>query len=101
MNFTPWEPKVKKMPFFETVDKYIARIEEIAPEGFKGNVVKSGRGWSFMPSEDSFVSNALSGIAYALSFAFLIVLFTTGNIINTVIAIFCVGTVILSITASL
>jgi len=52
-----------------------------------------------MPSEEMFVSNAIQGIAVAMSFAFVIVLFSTGNIINALIAIFCVAMVILSITA--
>jgi len=46
-----------------------------------------------------FVQTAMQGIGVAIGFAFIVVLFATGNIVNTFIAIFCVGTVILSITA--
>ena len=46
-----------------------------------------------------FVSNAIQGIIAAMSFAFVIVLLSTGNVINAVLAIFCVAMVIVSITA--
>lgn len=51
-----------------------------------------------MPSEEMFVSNAIQGIAVAMGFAFIIVLLSTGNIINAIIAIFCVAMVVVSIT---
>jgi len=52
-----------------------------------------------MPSEKMFVSNAIQGIIVAMVFAFVIVLLSTGNIINAAISIFCVAMVIVSITA--
>jgi len=62
--------------------------------------LKQGSGsWAFMPSEKMFVSNAIQGIIVAMVFAFVIVLLSTGNIINAAISIFCVAMVIVSITA--
>jgi len=52
-----------------------------------------------MPSESVFVTNAIQGIVVAISFAFVIVLLSTGNIVNAAVAIFCVAMVIVSITA--
>ena len=51
-----------------------------------------------IPTEKSLVSSAMMGIALALTFAFVIVLIATRNIINTVLAIWCVSLVILSTT---
>lgn len=98
MGIKKWEAKANKMPFYDSVDAYIQKTTSEAPEGLKN--LKQGSGaWIFMPSEEMFVSNAIQGIAVAMSFAFVIVLFSTGNIINALIAIFCVAMVILSITA--
>lgn len=51
-----------------------------------------------MPTETMMVKNAIQGILVAVAFAFVIVLFSTGNILNAVFSIFSVGMVIVSIT---
>lgn len=117
------DAKVNKMPFYENLEAYIKSMKEFVKgehnkvsgqvadkyewttekvwdkvSGFD-NLVQGSQAWIFMPSEDMFVQTAMQGIGIAIAFAFVVVLVATGNIINTVIAIFCVGTVILSITA--
>jgi hypothetical protein len=52
-----------------------------------------------MPTEKQLLDNAIQGIALALLFSFIIVLLSTQNIINALLAIFCVAMVIFSITA--
>ena len=53
-----------------------------------------------MPSEQMLVINAIQGIVIAVSFAFLILLVATGNLIQSIASILCVTMVIVSITAS-
>lgn len=91
-------PKTKKKPYYDRIQEYIKKAQADGPEGFK-SFVQGSSAWAFIPSEDMFVQTAMQGIGVAIGFAFIVVLFATGNIVNTFIAIFCVGTVILSITA--
>jgi hypothetical protein len=86
------------MPFYNTIDEFITKTVADAPEGLKN--LKQGSGaWAYMPTESMFVSNAVQGIIVACVFSFLIVLLSTGNVINATIAILCVCMVIVSITA--
>lgn len=50
-----------------------------------------------MPSEAELTKGAIQGIILAISFSAVVILISTQNIINTFIAIFCVGMVIISI----
>lgn len=52
-----------------------------------------------MPTEALLLDQAIQGIAIAVSFAFFIVLVSTGNIINAIIAIISVSMVIFSTMA--
>lgn len=62
-------------------------------------MVQGSNAFTFMPSESMFVQNAIQGIIIAVSFAFLIVLVSTGNLIVAIISIICVALVIVSIMA--
>jgi len=63
------------------------------------NLIQGADAWSFMPSESMFVQNAIQGIIIAVSFAFIILLISTGNVIVSIVSIFCVALVIVSIVA--
>jgi hypothetical protein len=52
-----------------------------------------------MPTERAFVSSAESGIAISLTFAFIILLLATGNLLQTILAIFCVVVIVASVLA--
>lgn len=61
------------------------------------NMVQGSEAWAFMPTEAQLKDSAVQGIALALGFSFCIVLVSTRNIINSVLAIFSVSMVIFSI----
>jgi protein dispatched 1 len=52
-----------------------------------------------MPTETSFVSSALYGILTSLLFAFLVLLISTHNIIQSLISILCVSIIMMSVVA--
>lgn len=52
-----------------------------------------------MESERAFLKSATSGIITAICFAFIILLFATGNLLLSILAILCVAIVILSVVA--
>jgi len=57
--------------------------------------------WPRIVTEKALLRNALSGVAISMLFAFVILLYATGNIIQSVLSIFCVSLVITSIVALL
>jgi hypothetical protein len=61
------------------------------------NLRQGDDAWAWIPSEKAFVTNAIQGIILALVFAFVIILVSTQNIINSIFSILCVGLVILSV----
>jgi len=98
MNVNPRDPRAVKMPFYTKLEEFITKTDAAAPEGLK-NLIQGSGAWSYMPTEKMMVQNAIQGILIAVAFAFIIVLLSTGNIINAAISIFSVALVIVSITA--
>ena len=87
-----------KEPFYDRMETFVDTRNTNAPDGLKN--LKQGSGaWAFIPTEKELVNNAISGIGLALGFSFVIILFSTRNVINSVLAIFCVSFVIFTITA--
>jgi predicted RND superfamily exporter protein len=80
------------------LETFVNNANNAAPVGLR-NLIQGSGAWKFIPTEKHLVKNAIQGIALALTFSFIIVLVSTRNIINTILAIFCVGMVIMSITA--
>lgn len=62
-------------------------------------VQTGGMSWCWMESERAFLRSATTGMITAICFSFLILLFATGNILLSVLAIICVAVVILSVVA--
>ena len=57
--------------------------------------------WPSIVTETAFLKNAMQGVGIALLFAFIILLYATGNIIQSLSSIFCVAIVIVSMMAIL
>ena len=55
--------------------------------------------WPTIATEAAFVRNAINGVGMAIFFAFMIMLYATGNIIQSLLSIWCVTIVIFSIMA--
>ena len=54
-----------------------------------------------MPSEDAFADSAIQGICLAMFLAFLMLLFSTMNIYQSILSIMCVGLIIVSILCAM
>lgn len=98
MNVNSRDPRATKLPYYNKIEEFITETDAKAPEGLK-NLIQGSRAWNYMPTEKMMVQNAIQGILIAVLFAFVIVLLSTGNIINAAISIFSVSMVIVSITA--
>jgi predicted RND superfamily exporter protein len=70
-----------------------------APPELKSLRQTAGRGWTWMPSEIAFYNSAISGIFLSMFFAFLILCIATRNLTQSVISIFCVCTIVVSVVA--
>jgi len=68
------------MPQYESIQTFIDQTNSNAPSGMK-NLIQGSNSWVFMPTEKQFVDGAITGIAIAVVFAFVILLLATGNII--------------------
>lgn len=55
--------------------------------------------WPYIVTEKALLKNAIQGVGVALLFSFIILLYATGNIIQSVLSIFCVSIVVVSIMA--
>lgn len=92
-----YDPSDVKEPEYNKFEKFVKEQREKAPLGLKSLRQSSKFAWAWMPSEKAFVTSAFSGMAIALSFAFVILLIATGNLLLTIISIFCVAAVIVSV----
>ena len=63
------------------------------------SLVHSSNSWVQMPTELAFVQNAIQGIIIAIVFAFIILMIATRNYIISLMSIFCVAMVVVSIVA--
>jgi len=57
--------------------------------------------WPSIVTEAAFIKNAYQGVGIALLFAFIILIYATGNIIQSLSSIFCVAIVVVSMMAIL
>ena len=55
--------------------------------------------WNWMPSEVAFYESAVSGIFLSMFFAFVILCIATRNLTQSIISIFCVITIVVSVVA--
>lgn len=55
--------------------------------------------WPSIKTEKAFVQSAIQGVGIAIFFAFLILLYATGNVIQSILSIFCVTIVISTVMA--
>ena len=81
----------EKLPVNEMWTERLADfMEKEAPQGINNVFATATIFWAFMATETAFFQNALTGMAIAIAFSFLIVLGTTQNLIITIYAIICV-----------
>lgn len=88
-----------KNPWYEKWEKYLENYRNNAPQGMKSAEQTAGLLWAWLPTERSFMSSAFKGMTIATVFAFVILLVATGNIIQAVLSLLCVGIVIVSVLA--
>jgi len=70
-----------------------------APVELRSGVQTARHSWCWMESERAFLKSATTGMIAAICFSFVILLFATGNILLSILAIFSVGVVIVSVVA--
>ena len=70
-----------------------------APPELKSLHQTAGRGWTWMPSEVAFYESAISGIFMSMFFAFIILCVATRNLTQSIISIFCVITIVVSVVS--
>ena len=84
---------------YEKWEKFVDDQKGKAPEGMRNSMRQTCPEWPTIATEDAFVENAINGVGMAICFAFLILLYATGNIIQSALSIWCVTIVIFSIMA--
>ena len=68
----------------------------LAPEEMK-SMLQTSMAWPGIPAEEAFVKGAFQGIIASISFSFIILMIVTKNLITSLVSIFCVTVIILSI----
>ena len=94
-----WSTYDVKFPVYEQwselLQKYL--IQQDTPAGMQSAFMSANEMWAWMLSERAFRTNAIQGIAVALSFAFFVLVLYTKSLVQAGIAIFCVGYIIVSL----
>lgn len=88
-----------KYPIYQKWQGFVDDYIKIAPPQLKSIVQTGGVFWCWMESERAFLASATTGMSAAIGFSFLILLFATGNILLSLLAIISVAIVILSVVA--
>lgn len=70
-----------------------------APVGMKLLFQTAGRHWAFMITERAMVSNAIQGVLIAMAFAFVVLLFSTHNILISLYSILSISGIVASVMA--
>jgi len=86
-----------KQPALDKFEAFAEQKRQEAPEGLKHLNQVAPLAWPWMPSERAFVTSAMQGMGISITFAFIILLIATHNIILAIVSIFSVGMVIISV----
>jgi predicted RND superfamily exporter protein len=90
------DPAGEKIPVLNEVNSFVDSQISLAPFGLK-SLRQVCRSFLFIPTEQAFFYSAVSGMAIALSFCYIVLLIATGNIITSTLSIICVTIVIGSV----
>lgn len=91
-----WNPSSIKQPELDNWQGFVDAQTLLAPEEMKG-MIQTSMAWTGIPAEKAFVKGAFQGIAASIIFSFLILMVVTRNLITSLVSIFCVSVIILSI----
>lgn len=91
-----WNPSSVKEPELENWQNFLQKQKDLAPPEMKG-MQQTSMSWIGIPVEEAFVRGAFQGIIASISFAFVVLMITTRNLITSLVSIFCVTVIILSI----
>ena len=97
VNVTRRDPGEVKEPIYDEVQEWLDDWKKSAPAELETVLQDTGLIWALIPTEKAFVRSALQGIALAIFFAFTVLLISTGNVVQAVISILCVGVIIISV----
>jgi len=61
------------------------------------SLLQTSQAWTGIPPEKAFVTGAFQGIGASIVFSFVILMVVTRNLITSLVSIFCVSVIILSI----
>ena len=95
---TQFKPRDKKMKDYNKWEDFADVWRKKAPPSM-ATLIHLSDSWVNMPTEIAFVENAVSGIIISVLFAFLILIVHTNNYIISLLAIFSVLTVVISVVA--
>jgi len=87
-----------KEPEFTKWENFMKAQKAGAPAGVR-NFAQTTHIWPWMPTEKAFVSNARNGIVISIAFAFVVLLIATRNLLQSVLSIFAVVEVVISVVA--
>lgn len=99
VNVSARDPTKEKEPFYDKFEDWMQDWLKSAPDQLKSTFQEANFAWGWMPTEKAFVTSALSGIFIAMSFAFMILLVSTRNFIQSVLSITCVIIIVTSVVA--
>jgi protein dispatched 1 len=91
-----WNPSTVKQPQLDKWQNFVDEQEKSAPATMKG-MLQSSDAWPGIPVEKAFVKGAFQGIIASICFSFLVLMIVTRNPITSIVSIFCVTVIILSI----
>ena len=87
-----------KKPEYDRWIQFVDEFNSKAPKGLNKMIIEAST-FVYMMQERAFVTSALQGIGISISFAFVVLIIATRNIIQSILSIFCVSMVIVSTVA--
>lgn len=87
-----------KEPAFNAWQEFIEGEKEKAPSELR-QMFQSSDSWPLMTKEMAFLSSSIQGIYISLSFAFVVLLLVTLDLIVSIVSLFCIGSILVSFVA--
>lgn len=87
-----------KKPEYDKWQQWVSDFNNKAPKGLN-NMIQTSNAWPWMMQERAFVTSAVQGILISISFATVVLIIATRNMIQSFLSIFCVSVVIVSTVA--
>ena len=94
---SPFQPYKDMNPLYNDWQDYVASINDDSPTGLDQALQTAGVGWVWMVSERAMLRGAVQGILISITFAFIVLLISTMNILIALYSIFSITAIVVSV----